>query len=613
MKNLIMIGLLTFVYITNIHGVTIKGVVLDDRDSAPLIGATITIKHTSINTYTLIDGSFHLNVLKLPATLVFSYVGYATKEVKVTDTSKIIIILDEEESRLEEVVVAGLSVKKEKRSTFYSSSTIKSDDIKSLDFNTKGIYTTPVNNINVYNAGTLTAGEINDFSKWKLWNDKSQDELREYNKNWKIFPSLRYTALIQNQDGNAISGIEVKLIDSKQNIVWKAQTDNLGKAELWVNMFNNNYSDKDKFTIEAIWNDKKYEILDAKSFNEGINHLTIKKECNAAKSAEVLFLVDATGSMSDEINYLKAELSNVMQQIKDSNKDLTIKLGSVFYRDLKDEYVTRISELSDDISKTTNFITDQHANGGDDFPEAVDKGLEVALHDIKWSDEAITKIIFLVLDAPPHDKISTLESLQNLITEAASRGIKIVPITASGIDKSTEYLMRAWALATNGTYVFLTDDSGVGDHHIAPTTDKYDVEKLNDLLVRLFNQFSHTEKCQSVSIKYNPIDTVKIAGSVLSKSDSLPSADSLNKQEKDLHIILSIYPIPTTGIINVKIDGHLNELFLCDISGKILERYMVNGQNLLQFNISQYPKGIYFLAYFQSEEKLISGKIVLIH
>ena len=44
-------------------------------------------------------------------------------------------------------------------------------------------------------------------------------------------------------------------------------------------------------------------------------------------------------------------------------------------------------------------------------------------------------------------------------------------------------------MATGGTYTFLTDDSGVGGSHLEPTVGEYQVEQLNDLLVRLIEQY----------------------------------------------------------------------------------------------------------------------------
>ncbi|MGB1699426.1 MAG: hypothetical protein ACPHRO_05700, partial [Nannocystaceae bacterium] len=58
----------------------------------------------------------------------------------------------------------------------------------------------------------------------------------------------------------------------------------------------------------------------------------------------------------------------------------------------------------------------------------------------------------------------------------------------SGVDKSTEFLMRMADVATGGTYIFLTDDSGIGNSHIEPTIGEYQVEPLNELLIRVIKQ-----------------------------------------------------------------------------------------------------------------------------
>ena len=71
----------------------------------------------------------------------------------------------------------------------------------------------------------------------------------------------------------------------------------------------------------------------------------------------------------------------------------------------------------------------------------------------------------------------------------AQKGIKLIPVVASGIDKETEFLMRYTAIATNGTYVFITNHSGIGNDHLEPTVGEYEVELLNKLLVRLINSY----------------------------------------------------------------------------------------------------------------------------
>ena len=83
---------------------TVTGYVGDSEGA--LVGVTVLEKGTSNGTVTDLDGNFSLNVSQ-GASLVFSYVGYVTQEVKVGDQSNLRIILEEEGKSLNEVIVIG--------------------------------------------------------------------------------------------------------------------------------------------------------------------------------------------------------------------------------------------------------------------------------------------------------------------------------------------------------------------------------------------------------------------------------------------------------------------------------------------------------------------------
>ena len=137
-----------------------------------------------------------------------------------------------------------------------------------------------------------------------------------------------------------------------------------------------------------------------------------------------------------------------------------------------------------------NIIKKQNAGGGGDWPEAVHTALEKSLQDFDWNEKARARIAFMLLDAPPHqDHQGVMESVHKSIDRYAAMGIKLIPIASSGIDKETEFLLRMMASVTEGTYVFITDDSGVGGEHIQPTVGEYKVEILNDLMVRLIQKY----------------------------------------------------------------------------------------------------------------------------
>lgn len=337
-------------------------------------------------------------------------------------------------------------------------------------------------------AGTLTAGEWNDLNNWKFWQSLMQKKnFSEYQQEWQFFPSQRYSVRVIDDIGQPVMDCKVELIGNDKSKVWEAKTNNSGIAELWAQPFSENKALNNKVIIS--YNGKTHQLESPQTFIEGTNTFTLKETATMPDNrADVMFVVDATGSMEDEIAYLKKELEDVVAQVKVDQPSLSLQIGSVFYRDKGDKYVTRSSALSANTDATINFINGQSADGGGDYPEAVDQALNEAISQQNWSESARTRIVFLMLDAPPHHDTKSLKRVQESIAKAAEKGVKLIPIASSGIDKKTEFLMRFFSLTTNGSYVFMTDHSGVGNGHVEPTIGEYRVEYLNELLTRIITQ-----------------------------------------------------------------------------------------------------------------------------
>ncbi len=107
----------------------ITGTVVDAQ--GPIIGASIMEKGTTNGTITDFDGNFTLSV-KPGATIVISYIGYETQEVKVGDQSQINVTLKDDNAVLEEVVVVGYGVQKKKLVTG-ATVQVKGEDIAKLN------------------------------------------------------------------------------------------------------------------------------------------------------------------------------------------------------------------------------------------------------------------------------------------------------------------------------------------------------------------------------------------------------------------------------------------------------------------------------------------------
>ena len=335
-------------------------------------------------------------------------------------------------------------------------------------------------------GGLVTAGEWNDLDNWDFYQKTLMKEpFKGFPDDWQMYTNHRIAVAITAKNKPAANATVT--LFRNDTPIWTAKTDNLGRAELWVGAFQ-----KEKELNTALLRLKVNEqwVSTAAISETQVNRIALDEALPSPTNVvQIAFMVDATGSMGDELEFLKMDLKKVIAEVQKTNTQLKISTATVFYRDEGDEYVVKHSPFTEDINQTTEFISLQRADGGGDFPEAVDKAL-VQLNQLQWQPEARTRIAFLVLDAPPHNKPAVISSIQYSVKTAAASGVKLIPVVASGIDKTTEFLMRFIAMYTNGTYVFITDHSGIGNKHLEPSVGEYQVEKLSDLMVRLIKKYS---------------------------------------------------------------------------------------------------------------------------
>lgn len=106
---------------------TVTGNVSDA--SGPLPGVTVIVQGTTTGTQTDFDGNYSINA-STGAVLQFSFMGMQSKSVTVGSSNTINVVMQEDAQALEEVVVTGLGIKREKRALGYAVSVVGSDDIE---------------------------------------------------------------------------------------------------------------------------------------------------------------------------------------------------------------------------------------------------------------------------------------------------------------------------------------------------------------------------------------------------------------------------------------------------------------------------------------------------
>ena len=136
-----------------------------------------------------------------------------------------------------------------------------------------------------------------------------------------------------------------------------------------------------------------------------------------AVGVDLVFLLDATGSMADEIDHIKQTVGSIAQRIEQLPGSSAPRFALVAYRDRGDDYVTRQWDFTSDIGQFSANLATVEAGGGGDIPESVNAGLHDAIHLQGWADNSTgrhLRMIVLVGDAPPH-----LELCQRLQLPAA--------------------------------------------------------------------------------------------------------------------------------------------------------------------------------------------------
>lgn len=117
MKSLILSFFLSFVgIIASAQNYEVKGIVVDTNGS-PLPGVTIVVKNTTKGASTSFDGDFTVSNVQNGETLVFSYLGFVTKELVINDDTFLKVSLTEDTQSLDEVVVVGYGTQKKREVT----------------------------------------------------------------------------------------------------------------------------------------------------------------------------------------------------------------------------------------------------------------------------------------------------------------------------------------------------------------------------------------------------------------------------------------------------------------------------------------------------------------
>jgi hypothetical protein len=330
-------------------------------------------------------------------------------------------------------------------------------------------------------AGVLTAGDYDDLLNPHLYARYAEKYLQHHAQLDLPFVDTRSAVKVRvvGSDGEPVAFAQVGIVDA-QGELRRLFTATNGTAVFFPAL--DRLPPQLEIRVEAAGAKRVQRSIALEALpDDRIVSIQIPGDALVPRALDLALVIDTTGSMSDELRYLQAELDSITATLRRDHPRLDIRIGLVVYRDEGDEYVTRRFALTSDVSALRTELSAQLANGGGDYPEAVHQAFADA-NRFDWREDAV-KVLLHVADAPPH--ADRMAATWNEALALRARGVHIVPIAASGVADEAQYLMRSSAALTQARYLFLTDDSGVGLPHQEPDVPCYVVTRLDGLIERV--------------------------------------------------------------------------------------------------------------------------------
>ncbi len=331
-------------------------------------------------------------------------------------------------------------------------------------------------------SGQLTAGSIDDVERREEF-CRFLDQTLQAGMFGAAVKDVHPHVMLQltTSDGQPVGGAEVTIEpNSRQHRALVLTSGSDGRAMLTT-------SDLDVQTsrCEAMIQppDGGQPVRETLSLDQELCHIVMPdSEAERPQQLDLALVIDTTGSMGDELEYLKTEIDAIVARLRETFPNVDQRFSLIVYRDQGDQYISRTFDFTRSLDDLRGELSRQHASGGGDHPEAVHVALQQAAG-LDWRPGNVARVAFLVGDAPPHDRdmLAAFEATSGL----RAQGVRLFPVASSGVDLKAEFVMRSAAFLTMGQYLFLTDHSGIGNPHAKPHTSQYLVEHLDRLMVRM--------------------------------------------------------------------------------------------------------------------------------
>lgn len=485
----------------------VTGTVADEQGD-PIIGVTVAIEGTSVGTITDVDGKYTIDVEK-GKVLVFSYVGLKTKKVKVNKPI-IDVVLEDDDARLEEVVVVGYGTSPQKSMT--GSISQVSD---ALSGRVSGV---------IVNTPTSSAGfGIRGVSTLSGYNDSQSDE--EY----ESFSDNAFKSPLKEALSTFSIDVDVASYSNMRRMINQGRMPNMDaiRTEELVNYFDYDYP-------QPTGNDPVRVIAEIGDCPWNKQHRLVKLGLKAREMdkdnlppSNLVFLIDVSGSMSGatRIDLVKSSMKLLVNNLRETDN-----VSIVTYANGVD--VRLESTSGKENTKIIGAIDGLIASGG----TSGGRGIQLAYEQAKknFRKDGNNRII-LCTDGDFNIGPSNPDELKKLIEKERNSGVYL-SILGYGMGNYKDNRMQALAQAGNGNHAYIDN-----------------IQEANKVLVKEFGSTMHTiAKDVKLQLEFNPAKVQ--AYRLIGYETRLLAAEDFNDDKKDAgemgvgHTVTAMYEIVPVGV-----------------------------------------------------------------
>ncbi len=247
----------------------------------------------------------------------------------------------------------------------------------------------------------------------------------------------------------------------------------------------------------AVWIDYGVSSARADVARNGSRQVEVKlaksRSVPSQLPLDILFVMDTTGSMGEEIERLKATMEIIYDNISALKPRPLVRFGLVLYKDRGDEYITQVVPFMDDLAEFQAALDPVIADGGGDGPEDLESALDDAINAMAWNKDGL-RLAFVVTDAEAHLDYSRDYRYIDAANDARAKAIRMHTIGTGGLPLEAEYLLRQVSQLSDSKYIFLTyGESGEAEggregsvsHH---TGSNFQTDKLEAIIIRFVKE-----------------------------------------------------------------------------------------------------------------------------